>query len=300
MLARPKKNRYLILFLLFSIFFLTGCNYISFSFNWPPTSQISTTSRTTTSFTFEGSIPFDDSDVVNFAAYVNPDIQNLSLEEYNELLVQTRDHIRRTNIKIIAVQYRYVPIFPGSRTTIEQVVGSSAGSGVIYKEDSLYYYALTNYHVIDNGGNLARYEVKTFGSDKVSHAEVMASNESLDLAVVRFEKTDHTNVEMIDFTTRAFTKIEPGELVLASGNPQSIDFNVTFGTFIRYELIQNAEFKVLYHSAMIHQGSSGGALVDIEGHLLGINTWGSSSSDEQSFAVPIHIVLAFLISVELN
>lgn len=293
---RPFKNRFWVLLLLLLSFSLVGCSGFSFSFSWP---NGETTTTTTFPTSFSGSISLQDSDYDQFLTYSNPNFQSLTLEQYNTLLIQTRDHIRRTNIKIVTTQYRYVSLFPGSRTTIEQIMGSSAGSGVVYKQDDQFYYAITNFHVIDSKDYLVRYEVSTFASEITSTGEVIAFSESLDLAVIRFAKADRTNVELINLQTRAFTKFNPGELVLAAGNPLSIDYNVTFGHFIRLERIQNVPFRVIYHNAMIHQGSSGGALVDIEGNLIGINTWGSSSSDEQSFAIPHYIVYEFLINNEL-
>ncbi|MCK7488389.1 MAG: serine protease [Bacillus subtilis] len=64
-------------------------------------------------------------------------------------------------------------------------------------------------------------------------------------------------------------------------------------------LIENVDFKVIYHTATIHEGSSGGALLDVDGNLLGINTWGSQNSDEDSFAVPVHIIYMFLVNHDL-
>jgi|GEM_PF-571715 len=293
---RPFKKGILSLLLFLMAFSLVGCNGFSFSFSWP---NEETTTTTTFPTSFSGSISLQDSDYAQFQTYSNPTLDSLTLEQYNTLLVQTRDHIRRTNIKIITTQYRYVALFPGSRTTIEQIMGSSAGSGVVYKEDETHYYAITNYHVIDPKDYLVRYEISTFDDESVSIGEVVASSESLDLAVIRFEKAEHSGVELINLQKRAFTKFNPGELVLAAGNPLTIDNNVTFGSFIRLEQIQNVSFRVIYHNAMIHQGSSGGALVDIEGNLIGINTWGSSSSDEESFAIPHYIVYEFLINNEL-
>jgi S1-C subfamily serine protease len=62
------------------------------------------------------------------------------------------------------------------------------------------------------------------------------------------------------------------------------------------ESISNADFQIIYHTAAIHEGSSGGALVDVDGNLLGLNTWGLDTSDEYSFAVPNYIIYMFLIN----
>ncbi|HRY78506.1 MAG TPA: trypsin-like serine protease, partial [Candidatus Izemoplasmatales bacterium] len=51
---------------------------------------------------------------------------------------------------------------------------------------------------------------------------------------------------------------------------------------------------VIQHSATIDNGSSGGALVDVDGILVGINTWGSETDPLKSFAIPIYLVYVFL------
>jgi S1-C subfamily serine protease len=60
--------------------------------------------------------------------------------------------------------------------------------------------------------------------------------------------------------------------------------------------LDDVSFKVIYHDASIARGSSGGALVDIDGNLIGVNTWGLQNSDEFSFAIPNYIVYTFLIN----
>jgi len=147
-----------------------------------------------------------------------------------------------------------------------------------------------------NKEKVATYDVTTFEGTSSVDATLIAANEDLDLAVVRILKAGITNVEILDLTTRIYRKFNPGELVLAVGNPLSVVNNVTFGEYLSLESINNAEFLVIYHTATIHEGSSGGALVDIDGNFLGINTWGSVDADDQAFAVPNYIVYMFLVN----
>ncbi|MDP2425968.1 MAG: trypsin-like peptidase domain-containing protein [Candidatus Izemoplasmatales bacterium] len=288
-------KRSLSFLLLGLVFFLVGCTGFRFEFSWPNEYNSYTT---TIPATFNGTLSINEADYELFATYISPTSSLTSVSEYNARLMETRNHIRRANIKIVTTLTRTVPIFPGSKTTFEQIMGSASGSGVVYKSDELYYYAITNFHVIDAKDYNAKYQVQAFNDadDATSLAELLAYDESLDLAIIRFPKNSRTDVEMINIETRKFTKFSSGELVLAVGNPQGIDFNVTFGEFIRLSSIQNASFKVIYHSAMIHEGSSGGALVDIDGNLIGINTWGSAASDEDSFAIPHYIIYEFIIN----
>jgi len=167
---------------------------------------------------------------------------------------------------------------------------------VIYMEDETFYYALTNFHVVDDEGHLVEYEIKTFEDTDFSLAQLVAYNEDLDLAVIKFSKNNRTEVHLINIEERVYTKFTPGEFVLAVGNPLSLENNVTFGEFQNLETIANYEYKAIFHNATINEGSSGGALTDIDANLLGINTWGVEETDEYSFAIPNYIVYMFLVN----
>jgi serine protease Do len=285
-------------FVFFLLLFIVGCAGFSIEFSFTTTSNTSVT-QTTLPSTIEGTISIGDSEYNAFEYYDSPTYRLSNIDDYNAILLATRDKARRANIELQTTVYRMVALFPGSKTMVEQVIATSSGSGVIYKSDATYYYAITNFHVIDPETYSARYEVQTFDSTLTSSAELLAYQEEFDLAVIRFPKAARTEIHEIDIDTRKFTKIVPGELVIAVGNPETLTYNVTFGEFIRMTLIENAEFKVIYHSATIHEGSSGGALLDVDGNLLGINTWGSQNSDEDSFAVPVHIIYMFLVNNDL-
>lgn len=293
-------RRVLLLLSLFVTVFLTGCTGFTIEFTFTTTQSTTSQGTTTLPTTLvDGTLSISEDDYNAYPFYVSPTFTMDNIEEYNDILLQSRDKGRRANVEITTTIYRMVPLFPGSKTMVEQIVGSTAGSGVVYKSDETHYYAITNHHVIDPEDYTARYELSTFDTTTVSTAILVAYSEDYDLAVVKFPKANHPNVQTIDVTKRAFTKVNPGELVLAVGNPLSITYNVTFGEFVRMASIANASFKVIYHTAMIHEGSSGGALLDVDGNLIGINTWGSSSSDEDSFAVPLYIVYMFLFNQDL-
>jgi S1-C subfamily serine protease len=254
---------------------------------WPMSSTLTTPETGS-----EGTITFQESDYYSYPYYSSPNYHLDNINEYNDLLMATRDHIRRANVQIQTTVYRTGKIFPGVTQTIVDSI--STGSGVVFLEHDGYYYFLTNQHVIEGEGTEIEYEIYAFGDEMSSAAELVCADADLDLAVLRFAKESRTEVEIIDMTTRLFTRFTPGELVLAVGNPLSVENNVTFGEFNSMESIPNATFKVLYHSATIHEGSSGGALVDIDGNLIGLNSWGTEENDEESFAIPVYIIHVFL------
>jgi S1-C subfamily serine protease len=287
------QRKWMVLLLAFLFLGLNGCMYWDFEFQFTTGTYSLTTSTLPT--VVNGTLTIGSNDYNNYQLFHSSTYDLTDVSAYNDVLLETRDKIRRANVQIVTTIYRTSPFFPYS-TILDS---SMAGSGVIYRQDESYYYILTNEHVINNKGKTASYEVKTFGSDTSLIAELLAYDENLDLAVLRIAKTTTTDIHLIDVTSRVFKKFNAGELVLAVGNPLSVINNVTFGEFLSMETISNATFKVIYHNATIHEGSSGGALVDIDGNFLGINTWGSSQTDEQAFAVPNYIVYMFLINHDL-
>jgi S1-C subfamily serine protease len=274
--------------------FLLGCEGFTFPFDLPFYTH--TQASTTRVLTHSGTITVLEADYASYQTYRSP-THDMSIETYNHHLIETRDAIRRANIHVSTSLYEERSIGPFGTSSILR--STSEGSGVIFKEDETYYYALTNYHVINPGSYTAVYEIKTFFHDTPISASLIASDSDLDLAVVRFEKGDFPDIHIIDIVARTFTKFQVGEFVLAVGNPLDVENNVTFGELIGLENILSVDFPVLAHSAMIHQGSSGGALVDVDGNLLGLNTWGIEGTDEYSLAVPISIVYMFLVNHDL-
>ncbi len=272
--------------------FLSGCSLFTITFGLTTASTLSTTLPTT----INGTISLGDQEYSDFSLYHSSTYDIEDVNQYNDVLLSTRDLIRRSNIYIVTSVYEYTKPYPWSTTTVLSIVGSSQGSGVIFKEDDEYYYALTNYHVVDGEGDEFSFEIEAFGDEASHEAELVAFDAAMDLAVLKFAKESRTDIHIIDYTTRLFTMFSPGELVLAVGNPLSLPNNVTFGEFKSMESISNADFKVIYHDAPIHEGSSGGALVDIDGNLLGLNTWGLTSSDEYSFAIPNYVIYMFLVN----
>ncbi|MFP4478790.1 MAG: S1C family serine protease [Candidatus Izemoplasmatales bacterium] len=209
-----------------------------------------------------------------------------NIDAYNDVLIESKAHIIRANVSIT--------------TTITKNISydTKSGSGFVFMEDETHYYAITNEHVIDGDGRPTTFEIKTYEDNEPQSATVILSSETLDLAVIKFEKNNRTQVEMINITQRLDYRFKSDELVLAIGNPLSLSNTVSFGRYEGITQIENVEFIVIRHSAEIHNGSSGGALVDVDGNLIGVNTWGIDDSSA-SFAIPNFVVYNFLISNDI-
>ena len=189
-----------------------------------------------------------------------------------------------------------------ARLDLKVDVSTSYGSGVIYAEKSGYYYCLTNNHVVAKGEK-AKAEIVITDYQLTSYtAELVASDENYDLAVVRFKKNATKPLSTLEVGDG---EVGVGSTVVAIGSPNSQMNAITLGTVDSLESvavdeskkdISNVNFPVIKHNAPMDNGSSGGALLNAELKLVGINFAASSSDGEfmHGFAVPLAKVKEFL------
>ena len=160
----------------------------------------------------------------------------------------------------------------------------SLGSGVIVSPEG---YILTNDHVIDGAEEM---EVALADGRKIP-AKLVGSDPDTDLAVI---KVNLKNLPSITLGRLDTAKV--GDVVLAIGNPFGVGQTVTMGIISalgRNHLGINTFENFIQTDAAINPGNSGGALVDTEGHLLGINNviyTRSGGSLGIGFAIPVTTV----------
>lgn len=165
-------------------------------------------------------------------------------------------------------------------------------SGTIVSMDEDYYYVITNDHVISSMSEAISSKVIT--SDGVESAfEVLARNTQLDLAYLKFPKENRLMITPIAFSN---LESEIGQLVYAIGNPYGSMGAFTIGSITQYLTLSILSQEAISHSAVLARGSSGGALVNFKGELIGINTWGSSAN---YYAIPLRVILEFMASITL-
>lgn len=152
---------------------------------------------------------------------------------------------------------------PIPRGVPRERIERSLGSGVIMREDG---YILTNYHVVAEA-----VAIQVLLSDGRSvPAERVGVDRATDLAALR---VDLDGLRAIDIANS--DQISVGDVVLAIGNPLGFEHSVTQGIVSglgRFMLNPGAYEGFIQTDAVIHPGSSGGALVDSQGSLVGINT----------------------------
>ncbi len=161
------------------------------------------------------------------------------------------------------------------------------GSGVIYSKDG---YIITNNHVVDFADNVevTLYDNRTF------QAKVIGTDATTDLAVLKIESD---NLPVLDIANS--DQAEVGEWVLAVGNPFDLTSTVTAGIIsakardINILKGKKSIESFIQTDAAVNPGNSGGALIDAEGRLLGINSAIATQTGSfagYSFAIPIEIV----------
>ncbi len=163
------------------------------------------------------------------------------------------------------------------------------GSGVIVSEDG---YILTNNHVVE-GADEDGVKVSLADGKTKYDAKVVGKDPRTDIAILKIEAAK----KLPALTLADSDKLEVGDVVLAVGNPFGIGQSVSSGIVSALSrgfgiLGQQGYEDFIQTDASINQGNSGGALVDAEGRLIGINQSIASPSGANAgvgFAVPINL-----------
>lgn len=146
----------------------------------------------------------------------------------------------------------------------ETGAGNSIGSGVIISSDG---HILTNYHLVANAGAI-EINMKTRPSPYV--AEIIGVDPEIDIAVLRIYAD-----ELPAIAATADTAAQPGDVVFAIGNPFGLDQSATMGivSAVGRDRLGLHDFeRFIQTDAAINPGSSGGALANAKGQLVGINS----------------------------
>ncbi|MGZ3881864.1 MAG: S1C family serine protease [Flavisolibacter sp.] len=172
----------------------------------------------------------------------------------------------------------------------------ASGSGVIVSDDG---YLVTNNHVIsDEAGGVADDINVTLSNGKQYKARVIGRSETDDIAVLKIEAK---NLPYLIFGNSDL--LQTGQWVLAVGYPLTLEATVTAGIIsgtgrslaMRNRQVKNGENSPSYiqTDAAVNSGNSGGALIDTDGNLIGINAAIMSPTGTYagySFAVPVNVV----------
>ncbi len=165
----------------------------------------------------------------------------------------------------------------------EALVQSSLGSGVIVTNEG---HIITNNHVV---AQVDEIEVQ-LSDGQTKKARLVGADEQVDLAVLKIDNPSVKPLKLADSDT-----VQPGDFVLAIGNPFGFEETVTDGIISSKGRPNRSDFfgDLLQTNAAINPGNSGGPLINLRGEVIGINTAIASTtggSQGVGFAIPSNTV----------
>ena len=220
-------------------------------------------------------------------------VSQTSLSNYSDTSVYAANKILPS---IVGIKVEYMVNTPLSIFSNKQqaTTATASGSGIIISDDG---YILTNNHIVSTSSSESYYEVSEatkvtvtlFNDETEYEAKIIGKDEQTDLAVIKIDKTGLAKAEFADSDS-----IKVGEFAMAVGNPLGMQSSITCGVIsaVNREVTDSdgKKFTLIQTDAAINSGNSGGALVNSEGKVIGINTLKLSGTgiEGMGFAIPIN------------
>jgi serine protease Do len=218
------------------------------------------------------------------------------LRELNSSLEQVISKVSPAVVQILVNGYG--PAETNGHSDVARIVRQHAiGSGVIVDSNG---YVITNAHVVEGAQRVrvvvsllasrSEPEARPIHSQQIFDAKILGRHEKSDLALLKIEAT-----HLPAITLRDDVRVRQGELVFAIGSPEGLRDSVTMGVVssVARQTGTNDSMFYIQTDAPLNPGNSGGPLVDIDGNLVGINTFMLSQgggSEGLGFAIPAAIV----------
>jgi serine protease Do len=177
----------------------------------------------------------------------------------------------------------------------ETLVQNSLGSGVIVTNEG---HIITNSHVVtDREGNQVDQIEVQLSDGQTKKARLVGADSEVDLAVLKIDDPNVKPLKLADSDT-----VQPGDFVLAIGNPFGFEETVTDGIISSKGRPNRTDFfgDLIQTNAAINPGNSGGPLINLSGEVIGINTAIASTtggSQGIGFAIPSNTVRTALESL---
>ena len=220
-------------------------------------------------------------------------VSQTSLSNYSDTAVYAANKIL-PSIVGIKVEYNVNSLISMFGKQTQTQTATASGSGIIISEDG---YILTNNHIVSTSSSESYYEVSDatkvtvtlFNDETEYEAKIIGMDEETDLAVIKIDKTGLAKAEFADSDN-----IKVGEFAMAVGNPLGMQSSITCGVIsaVNREVTDSdgKTFTLIQTDAAINSGNSGGALVNSEGKVIGINTLKLSGTgiEGMGFAIPIN------------
>lgn len=220
-------------------------------------------------------------------------VSQTSLSNYSDTAVYAANKIL-PSIVGIKVEYNVNSLISMFGRQTQSTTAQASGSGIIISEDG---YILTNNHIVSTSSEESYYEVSEatkvtvtlFGDETEYEAQIIGTDEQTDLAVIKIDKTGLTKAEFADSDN-----IKVGEFAMAVGNPLGLESTITCGVVsaVNREVTDSdgKTYTLIQTDAAINAGNSGGALVNSQGQVIGINTLKLEGTgiEGMGFAIPIN------------
>lgn len=220
-------------------------------------------------------------------------VSQTSLSNYSDTAVYAANKIL-PSIVGINVEYNVNSLVSMFGRQTQASTAQASGSGIIISEDG---YILTNNHIVATSSSESYYEVSEatkvtvtlFNDETEYEAKIIGTDEQTDLAVIKIDKTELSKADFADSDN-----IKVGEFAMAVGNPLGMQSSITCGVIsaVNREVTDSdgKKFTLIQTDAAINSGNSGGALVNSEGKIIGINTLKLSGTgiEGMGFAIPIN------------
>jgi len=220
------------------------------------------------------------SPIVKLVEKISPSVVNISTERIAWL--KSKPQWGKTGQALDKMYQKYVQ-------TYQQFKLPSVGSGVIINKEGL---ILTNAHVVDRAGKI----YVTFHDGSKAEGAQVGINRVYDLAVIKINVPFELNP--IEFGNS--DDILVGETVMAIGNPFGLSSTVTTGIISAPKRnFTSPEGKIIFRDLIqtdtaINPGSSGGALINMEGKLIGMNQVIAQEAQGISFAIAANTIKTIL------
>jgi serine protease Do len=223
-----------------------------------------------------------------------------ALHQFSSSLQNLALTVNRGVVKIVSTGYSLGSDDDDSTNAAVLSRQRSLGTGIILTADG---YIVTNSHVVQ-GSRLVRVQLPASEEEikgknsavkpagKMVDAKIVGVDRETDLAVLKVDKTGLAHLDLGDSET-----LRPGQLVLAFGNPLGLQNSVSMGVVSSTARQIKPDDPMIYiqTDASINPGNSGGPLVDVNGIVMGVNTFilsQSGGSEGIGFAIPSNIVKA--------
>jgi serine protease Do len=214
----------------------------------------------------------------------SPD-KKASLIEFSDQLRDLTERVSKSVVQVVSTGYGLMN--DQSETGNVLIRQRSSGSGVIVSTDGM---ILTNAHVVDGARHIT--VQLNNGSQRTTSldARLIGLDRSLDLALLSIPTEGLTPLEFTNSDA-----IHQGQLVLAFGSPLGLDNSMSMGVISSVARQISSDDPRIYvqTDAPINPGNSGGPLVDVNGRLVGLNTFiltQSGGSEGLGFAIPSNVV----------